>query len=46
VIASIEEPATIERILEQLGGDSGPADPVTAPLDPSIAGCGSLSIWR
>ena len=27
VIASIEEPATIERILEHLGGESGPADP-------------------
>jgi hypothetical protein len=27
VIASIEEPAVIERILEHLGGDGKPADP-------------------
>jgi hypothetical protein len=27
VIASIEEPAVIERILEHLGGDGEPADP-------------------
>lgn len=34
VIASIEEPATIERVLEHLGGDGesvGPAHPSRAP---------------
>jgi len=37
VIASIEEPAVIERILEHLGGDDESSDPVNASRAPPQA---------